>query len=550
MGDARSANKSSQSPPAKTKDLDDAPTCLTSQPSPTLTAPVKRQRRHSHESTAIPNSPETPLSKDSCSVGPRSAADVEHVEESPRARKRLSKRRSLLKAYALPRREEGEDGAPLRKEERAWVEVYSMKRPVFTDDAAVFDECAAMFCDLCPDFKDRCLPPSGDFARQQLSDWAELPYDMSNVAELKKKGNKMGSVSLVEALTERLESLPHLLTKEALDLHTEIIDIISTSTTILDGARSTTSIASSVTTSYSEPSSDGSSDPPDPLSALPAAPPSGEQFASTALAPPGSQLDPLLPIEPMCMLNEGRTFKTIDGVTEGFMTHAHVLPQRPTKAHLFYVLKMYYILVSGAVSKNYRNNDVSNLFYLDLNWHGQFEYNNLLIVPDIDFLRALLAFLDKMSGSFDAEAFFRTLPAQLQPDKLTFRVIGLKRNGTVPGLLVEGNGKYQPYAIGPNGLFYNPRDENDLLPPRTFFRSTGPDGKSTAVNPILFIINATHKLVKQPVSKWPDGHEEAFLAILNIYMRIFRQVKHDPTLYNLAIRTAGYRTARCLHRNM
>ncbi|GAA5840501.1 hypothetical protein JCM11251_007604 [Rhodosporidiobolus azoricus] len=409
-----------------------------------------------------------------------------------------------------------------------------------------------MFRKLCPDYQDRCPSPDGDFARRQLLQWAELPFDMFDIADLKKKSNRSamkgllgrsampGFVTLFEALTEQLASLPKRLTRESLELHTEIVDIISQSSAVLDGARSVTRVASSDSNSSLTASSDAPHEPSLP----PAAPPGGEQFAFEYLPDKGSKLDHLLPVETLCMLSEGKTnVRKEDVVINTRMHRTHILPNRPSNSHLLYALKMYYILVSGVVSRDYENNDVENLFYLSPTWHDQFRCNNLLIIPKNDFLQALLTHLNETDSPFDAHAFYNTLPSPLQPDQLAFQVIGLADHEVAEVLFVEGNSQCG-FRLGPDWLFRKVGSEDELLPPRHFFRSTQGKGPSAAVNPVLFIIDATHKLIKQPVSSWPDMHEETFLTIITIYTRIFSCVKHNPSLYNTAIQTAGYRTAR------
>ncbi|GAA5906596.1 hypothetical protein JCM6882_008070 [Rhodosporidiobolus microsporus] len=436
--------------------------------------------------------------------------------------------------YGLPA--VGERGK--RKEEAGWVEVVSLLRP-HLDTADTEEElgaCAALFAIRYRNlYSTRCMDPDASFVRSLLTSWQELPATFFKANKLKTTANslslrgllgraaKQDFTSIVHSLTNQLERLPTRLTKANLD-RLEIFEPLQESTRLLDGAGSLSSVATSLSSS---------SDTDSHTSRTPAPPPRSKSFTYEPLPTAGSTQDLLFKVESCSMLNNLNASIGLE--------RAHGLPRRPTKHRLFYALKLYYILVSGVVPPEFRNNNISNLFYLDSFQHGRFDKHGLLIIPSLDFLEALQAHLESLAGPFIYKVFIDSLPSHLHPSKLAYQVLALKPQET-PFITVYDSNKFV-YDCEPDGV-YRCSQPSHALPPRTFSRQPTEEVPDPHFNPVLLIIDAVHKLLKDPPSTWPEGHDNLFLLLIDLFAAIFRRIEHDAQLFDAAVATAGHLVAR------
>ncbi|GAA5822029.1 hypothetical protein JCM11251_004833 [Rhodosporidiobolus azoricus] len=178
---------------------------------------------------------------------------------------------------------------------------------------------------------------------------------------------------------------------------------------------------------------------------------------------------------------------------------------------------------------------------LDPVWHIHFAEDHLLIIPETDFVVFTNDYVNSLEGPFVYTAFIEALPPHLHPSVLKYQVIALKPDD-MPDLSIQGKNRGLPFVCGQDGIFR--QCETALpLPPRTFFRVPSNEIPNLSLNPLLPLINASHKLLKVTISAWPPSHDSLFLGILNAFAAIFSRLHHDPKLYCTAIETAAYLVA-------
>ncbi|GAA5821978.1 hypothetical protein JCM11251_004807 [Rhodosporidiobolus azoricus] len=390
------------------------------------------------------------------------------------------------KPYALPSPLERK-GATRKQEEAAWASIFAEEKPMFDGGLLPFKRCA-----------------------------------------------ERNSLSPIQTLSALLKKVPSPLTHSLLKEHQTTLEQLEL---LLDGDETLTRHAwTAISSSASSSSSAASSSAAALLAEDDPSPPSGSmQFTRTALPEQDSKQDPLRLVESRCMVTEKDIAKRPG--------KAHGLSAKSETDRLMFALKMYSILASRTVLRDFHINHISNVMFLDKTIHDHFDHSGLLILPNLDFLTYLQSYLSTDAAPFNYEVFLDHLRVDrpdLLPSVLTYQVIGLQPDETSVIPVVDGHGIF--YTCEADGIFrykgsHGPATE---LPPRRFFRTEQPTVPDPYFNPFLLLIDGAKKLVKSTSAGWPAGHDDLFLLVLDIFLTIFRRIEYDDDLYLTAVRTAAY----------
>ncbi|GAA6006504.1 hypothetical protein JCM10207_004955 [Rhodosporidiobolus poonsookiae] len=455
--------------------------------------------------------------------------------------------RTVLPPYALP-----STAKRRREEEAAWARAFLALRPWEGNEEErnrrITEACKKFIDEYQQKFTTRCRRPTSSFANKLYADWTgPSNVDKLNIFE---NSDDTSIKAIIKSLADKdFIAFPDMLNRQLADLATtpltkknleEHLTSFQQPLRLLDASHDLTDAVSS---SSSSSTSSSSRAPHDAVDVAPLSPPpNSEQFIYQILPEAGTGNDKLRGAEETCML---------DGLTTGGMERCHIIPHRPTKRRLLYALKMYYLLSAKLVKSTFELNHISNLFYLQPTWHVNFDRNRLVVFPSLPFLRHIDSYLDCLIGPFSYDTFLAALPADLPLDKLTYSVLALDRSTLKPFTV-----KVDPETSTPPGwTFYAYTCSEDAvfrrcdgpalpeyrteLPPRLFLRT--PSTSDTLPNPLLFIMNAAHKLtVRHPPKEWPSAQEDTFLLIMRIVQKILSRAEHDEHLYSTAVDAAMF----------